>query len=50
MDKSLSSKIFIGLFAGLVLGTAIQYLFSGIAILILTYLERQKGLAACLSR
>lgn len=32
MDKSLSSKIFIGLFAGLVLGTAIQYLFSGIAI------------------
>ncbi|MGR5325001.1 dicarboxylate/amino acid:cation symporter [Vibrio sp. DNB22_17_1] len=32
MDKSLSSKIFIGLFAGLLLGTAIQYLFSGIAI------------------
>ncbi|EML0277850.1 dicarboxylate/amino acid:cation symporter [Vibrio parahaemolyticus] len=32
MDKSLSSKIFIGLFTGLVLGTAIQYLFSGIAI------------------
>ncbi|UTZ32845.1 dicarboxylate/amino acid:cation symporter [Vibrio campbellii] len=32
MDKSLSSKIFIGLFAGLVLGTAIQYLFSGIEI------------------
>ncbi|MDA0149231.1 dicarboxylate/amino acid:cation symporter [Vibrio sp. LaRot3] len=32
MDKSLSSKIFIGLFAGLLLGTAIQYLFIGIAI------------------
>ncbi|ANS86176.1 dicarboxylate/amino acid:cation symporter [Vibrio scophthalmi] len=32
MDKSLSSKIFIGLFSGLLLGTAIQYLFSGIAI------------------
>jgi Na+/H+-dicarboxylate symporter len=32
MDKSLSSKIFIGLFAGLLIGTAIQYLFSGIAI------------------
>lgn len=32
MDKSLSSKIFIGLFAGLLLGTSIQYLFSGIAI------------------
>lgn len=30
MDKSLSSKIFIGLFAGLLLGTAIQYLFNGI--------------------
>lgn len=27
MDKSLSSKIFIGLFAGLLLGSAIQYLF-----------------------
>jgi Na+/H+-dicarboxylate symporter len=32
MDKSLSKKIFIGLFAGLLLGTAIQYLFSGIAV------------------
>ena len=32
MDKSLSSKIFVGLFAGLLIGTAIQYLFSGIAI------------------
>lgn len=32
MDKSLSSKIFIGLFSGLLIGTAIQYLFSGIAI------------------
>ncbi|CAH0538863.1 dicarboxylate/amino acid:cation symporter [Vibrio marisflavi] len=31
MDKSLSSKIFIGLFAGLLLGTAIQYLFSNIS-------------------
>ncbi|OIQ26044.1 dicarboxylate/amino acid:cation symporter [uncultured Vibrio sp.] len=30
MDKSLSSKIFVGLFAGLILGTAIQYLFSGV--------------------
>ncbi|MGF1695080.1 dicarboxylate/amino acid:cation symporter [Vibrio kyushuensis] len=30
MDKSLSSKIFIGLFTGLILGTAIQYLFSGV--------------------
>ena len=32
MDKSLSSKIFVGLFVGLIIGTAIQYLFSGIAI------------------
>ena len=32
MDKSLSSKIFVGLFAGLLIGTAIQYLFSGIAV------------------
>ncbi len=32
MDKSLSSKIFLGLFAGLLTGTAIQYLFSGVAI------------------
>nr|AAF27647.1 GltP [Vibrio proteolyticus] len=32
MDKSLSSKIFIGLFAGLLIGTAIQYLFSGVTI------------------
>ncbi|MEF1259502.1 dicarboxylate/amino acid:cation symporter [Vibrio harveyi] len=32
MDKSLSSKIFIGLFAGLLIGTAIQYLFSGVAL------------------
>ncbi|WP_070962593.1 dicarboxylate/amino acid:cation symporter [Vibrio sonorensis] len=32
MNKSLSSKIFTGLFAGLLIGTAIQYLFSGIAI------------------
>ncbi len=31
MDKSLSSKIFVGLFAGLILGTAVQYLFSGIS-------------------
>ncbi|MGY3871353.1 dicarboxylate/amino acid:cation symporter [Aeromonas crassostreae] len=29
MDKSLSSRIFVGLFAGLVLGSAIQYLFPG---------------------
>ncbi|MCG7489984.1 dicarboxylate/amino acid:cation symporter [Vibrio sp. Of14-4] len=32
MDKSLSSKIFVGLFAGLLIGTAIQYLFNGVAI------------------
>ncbi|WGY46267.1 dicarboxylate/amino acid:cation symporter [Vibrio sp. ABG19] len=32
MDKSLSTKIFLGLFAGLVLGTGIQYLFSGVAL------------------
>lgn len=32
MDKSLSGKIFIGLFTGLLIGTAIQYLFSGVAI------------------
>ena len=32
MDKSLSSKIFVGLFAGLLIGTAIQYLFSDIAL------------------
>lgn len=32
MDKSLSSKIFLGLFAGLVLGTAIQYLFQGVSL------------------
>ncbi|MFY2509539.1 dicarboxylate/amino acid:cation symporter [Vibrio pectenicida] len=32
MDKSLSRKIFVGLFAGLMIGTAIQYLFSGVAI------------------
>ncbi len=31
MKKSLSSKIFIGLFAGLLIGTAIQYMFNGIA-------------------
>ncbi|MBE4572674.1 dicarboxylate/amino acid:cation symporter [Vibrio navarrensis] len=32
MDKSLSSKIFIGLFAGLLLGSAIQYLFQGMSL------------------
>lgn len=32
MDKSLSGKIFIGLFAGLLFGTAIQYLFNGITL------------------
>ncbi|WP_428774274.1 dicarboxylate/amino acid:cation symporter [Vibrio sp.] len=31
MDKSLSSRIFLGLFSGLLIGTAIQYLFGGIA-------------------
>ena len=33
MDKSLSSKIFVGLFAGLILGSAIQYLFSGVTLM-----------------
>ncbi|WP_087016354.1 dicarboxylate/amino acid:cation symporter [Thaumasiovibrio subtropicus] len=33
MSKSLSGKIFTGLFLGLILGTAIQYLFSGVAIM-----------------
>ncbi|CCO49150.1 putative proton/glutamate symporter [Vibrio nigripulchritudo SOn1] len=33
MNKSLSTKIFIGLFAGLMIGTGIQYLFNGIAIM-----------------
>ncbi|GLQ74966.1 dicarboxylate/amino acid:cation symporter [Vibrio penaeicida] len=33
MNKSLSTKIFIGLFAGLMIGTAIQYLFNGITIM-----------------
>ncbi|MFD2177242.1 dicarboxylate/amino acid:cation symporter [Veronia pacifica] len=32
MDKSLSSRIFLGLFAGLLLGTAIQYIFNGITL------------------
>lgn len=32
MDKSLSGKIFIGLFAGLLFGTAIQYLFNGMTL------------------
>lgn len=31
MKKSLSSRIFIGLFAGLLIGTAIQYMFNGVA-------------------
>ncbi|MGF1757807.1 dicarboxylate/amino acid:cation symporter [Photobacterium sagamiensis] len=30
MKKSLSGKIFAGLFAGLIIGTAIQYLFNGV--------------------
>ncbi|KLV07596.1 MULTISPECIES: dicarboxylate/amino acid:cation symporter [Photobacterium] len=33
MNKSLSGKIFTGLFAGLILGTAIQYLFSGVTLM-----------------
>lgn len=33
MNKSLSTKIFISIFAGLMIGTAIQYLFNGIAIM-----------------
>ena len=32
MDKSLSTKIFVGLFAGLIIGTAIQYIFNDIAL------------------
>ncbi|WP_305839877.1 dicarboxylate/amino acid:cation symporter [Photobacterium leiognathi] len=32
MDKSLSTKIFVGLFAGLIIGTAIQYVFNDIAL------------------
>ncbi|MDN2480463.1 dicarboxylate/amino acid:cation symporter [Vibrio astriarenae] len=32
MDKSLSSKIFVGLFTGLIIGTAIQYLLNDIAL------------------
>lgn len=50
MDKSLSSKIFIGLFAGLVLAQLFSTYLVVLRFLILTYLERQKGLAACLSR
>ncbi|MCW8330079.1 dicarboxylate/amino acid:cation symporter [Photobacterium sp. SDRW27] len=33
MKKSLSGKIFAGLFAGLILGTAIQYLFNGVTLM-----------------
>lgn len=33
MKKSLSGKIFTGLFAGLILGTAIQYLFNGVTLM-----------------
>ncbi|MDO6497822.1 dicarboxylate/amino acid:cation symporter [Photobacterium sanguinicancri] len=33
MNKSLSGKIFTGLFAGLIIGTAIQYLFSGVTLM-----------------
>ena len=33
MKKSLSGKIFTGLFAGLIIGTAIQYLFSGVTLM-----------------
>ncbi len=43
MDKSLSSKIFVGLFAGLLIGTAIQYLFSGIAIFDIYLLGAAEG-------
>ncbi|MFA0088329.1 dicarboxylate/amino acid:cation symporter [Vibrio sp. 10N.261.51.F12] len=32
MNKPLSQKIFIGLFAGLLIGTAIQYLFAGVSL------------------
>ena len=32
MDKSLSTKIFVGLFTGLIIGTAIQYIFNDIAL------------------
>ncbi|MGF1681109.1 dicarboxylate/amino acid:cation symporter [Photobacterium minamisatsumaniensis] len=33
MKKSLSGKIFVGLFAGLIIGTAIQYLFNGVTLM-----------------
>ncbi|MGR5064163.1 dicarboxylate/amino acid:cation symporter [Photobacterium sp. DNB22_13_2] len=33
MKKSLSGKIFAGLFAGLIIGTAIQYLFNGVTLM-----------------
>lgn len=33
MKKSLSGKIFTGLFAGLLIGTAIQYLFNGVTLM-----------------
>ncbi|WEM41884.1 dicarboxylate/amino acid:cation symporter [Photobacterium sp. DA100] len=33
MKKSLSGKIFTGLFAGLIIGTAIQYLFNGVTLM-----------------
>ncbi|OAN14149.1 sodium:glutamate symporter [Photobacterium jeanii] len=33
MNKSLSGKIFAGLFAGLIIGTAIQYLFNGVTLM-----------------
>ncbi len=51
MDKSLSSKIFVGLFAGLIIGTAIQYLFStysaALLFLIRTYSAQLKVLVVC---
>ncbi|WP_028863280.1 dicarboxylate/amino acid:cation symporter [Psychromonas aquimarina] len=33
MNKSLSGKIFAGLFTGLIIGTAIQYLFNGVTLM-----------------
>lgn len=43
MNKSLSTKIFLGLFAGLVLGTGIQYLFSGVALFDIYLLGAAEG-------
>lgn len=43
MQQSLSSKIFIGLFVGLIIGTAIQYLFNGVTIMDTYFLGLAEG-------